>query len=240
MTCPYLGKPLPGFWAWFGAQFINDWFAPNVLLTRLFGDSPCAFGSTLALRRSALAEAGGLEGIKDAIADDYRLAESLRRLGLRTVLSECFVSTDVTEASARQLASRELRWLRLSFNVQPLGFAFALPSFALLTGLAGALLASQPAGWLLLAITLLTRLAIQKAMRRLQPAATPRGAIAAALLMPLREAFSAALWASAFVRRRVRWQGKDFCYAANGAIQTPHHPDQPRHAENPVPAPPVV
>jgi ceramide glucosyltransferase len=54
VTCLYRGRAIGGMWALLGKQFIDDWFAPSVLLVRLFGSTSFGFGATLALRRDTL------------------------------------------------------------------------------------------------------------------------------------------------------------------------------------------
>jgi len=64
---------------------------------------------------------GGFMSIADQLADDYRLGELTRRMGLRTVLSDVVVETCVDERSLGDLVRHELRWLRTIRAVRPVG-----------------------------------------------------------------------------------------------------------------------
>jgi ceramide glucosyltransferase len=112
-----------------GALFIDEWFVPSVHVAHAAGSRRFGFGATLALRRDTLAASGGLEALRDSLADDYWLAEHVRALGLATVLSDVVVTTDVVERDFASLWRRETRWLRTIRSVNPLGFAFLFITF---------------------------------------------------------------------------------------------------------------
>ena len=68
--------------------------------------------ATIAMRRCVLDDIGGFAPIVNQLADDYRLGEMTRQLGLRTVLSHIYVETYVSKSSLLDLIRHELRWLR--------------------------------------------------------------------------------------------------------------------------------
>src|ERR1700733_1400798 len=88
VTCAYRGCPRRGLWSLLGSLFINEWFIPSVLVAAMAGSRSFAFGATIAVRRQVLERIGGFASIADQLADDYRLGELTRRLGLRTGLSD--------------------------------------------------------------------------------------------------------------------------------------------------------
>jgi ceramide glucosyltransferase len=141
VTCLYRAVSVGGFWPRVGALFINEWFAPSVRVSHAGGSTRFGFGATLALRRDTLERIGGFPALKDDLADDYWLAEHSRRLGLRTVLSEVTVATDVVEPDLSSLWLRETRWLRTIRSINPLGFSFLFITFTTPWLLAGLLLA---------------------------------------------------------------------------------------------------
>ncbi|WP_044042220.1 bacteriohopanetetrol glucosamine biosynthesis glycosyltransferase HpnI [Caballeronia insecticola] len=123
VTCLYRARRVGGFWSRVGALFIDEWFAPSVHVAIAAGYERLGFGATLALRRDTLVQSGGLEALRDCLADDYWLAERVRALGLRTALSDVVVATDVIERDLVSLWSRETRWLRTIRSINPPGFA---------------------------------------------------------------------------------------------------------------------
>jgi ceramide glucosyltransferase len=129
VTCLYRARRVGGFWTRLGALFIDEWFVPSVHLAHAAGSRRFGFGATLALTRDTLAASGGFHALRDCLADDYRLAERVRALGLAVVLSDVLVATDVTERDFVSLWRRETRWLRTIRSVNPLGFAFLFITF---------------------------------------------------------------------------------------------------------------
>lgn len=193
VTCLYRGRPVDAFWAKLGAQFIDDWFAPSVRIAHAGGSRRFAFGATIALRRDTLAQIGGFASLSDRLADDFWLGELTRQAGLRTVLSDVVVTTDVTETRLPELWTHELRWLRTIRSLNPAGFAFTFITFTWPMLVAGVVLA--PAEWT-------TAMAIAGALARSAMAGTP----AAALRAPLRDTLLLIGWTAALGGQRVRWR----------------------------------
>jgi ceramide glucosyltransferase len=94
VTCLYHGRAAGGFWSRMGALFIDTWFVPSVRVASAFGCTSFGFGATIALRAETLRAIGGFEALRDRLADDFWLGELTRRLGLATVLSSVYVTTD--------------------------------------------------------------------------------------------------------------------------------------------------
>ncbi|MNS99575.1 hypothetical protein D3C72_1339820 [compost metagenome] len=133
----------------------------------------------------------------DRLADDFWLGELTRRLGLRTVLSDVVVSTDVTEDRFAALWRHELRWLRTIRSLSPLGFAFAFISFTWPMLALGLWLAPLP--WVV-------AVALAGAVARCLLSGNPR----AALRAPLRDVLLLACWLFALLGKRVQWREQVF------------------------------
>lgn len=213
VTCPYRGVPRAGLWASLGAQFINEWFMPSVRVAALGGSRSFAFGSTIALSRQTLGRIGGFMAIANQLADDYRLGEMTRCLGLRTVLSDVVVETSVTESTLGALVRHELRWLRTIRAVRPLGYFFSFITFGMPVAILGTLLSrgAAPADWLL-AMTACSRVLLHFATR------PPRSSFSQVFLLPLRDVVSIALWSWSFVTRRVRWRDHHYRVMRDGSV----------------------
>src|SRR5437764_14777904 len=123
VTCLYKGMPFGGLWSRLGAMHINFAFLPSALLGEMLGTGGGCFGATIALRRSVLQRIGGFARIRDELADDHRLGDAVRELGLTTVLSRYIVENHVAEPSLASLWQHELRWARTVPAMAPLGFA---------------------------------------------------------------------------------------------------------------------
>jgi len=215
VTCLYRGRPISALWSRLGALFIDDWFAPSVWVAHLFGSRAFAFGATIAIRRDALAAIGGFEAIADQLADDYRLGELTRRLGLRTVLSKHIVTTDVAEADWKSLIEHELRWLRTIRSIQPVGFAFSFVTFSLPVAFLGFLFAADAlAAQISLGTTIVARLALHVIQRR----HAGKSAVSEIGLIAPRDCLNLVLWCASFASWRVRWGRQRFSAEKQGVL----------------------
>ena len=214
VTCPYAGRPQPGPWSRLGSLFVNDWFMPSAHVAARFGSRAFAFGATIALHREVLARAGGFAAIADQLADDYRLGELTRQLGLRTVLSEAVIDTCIDEPSLTDLVSHELRWLRTIRSVRPAGYSFAFLSFSLPVALLGCIMAGGPPPALaMLAVTFGARLKLHSATHEAPQSRAPLWALL------VNDFLAFALWGLAFFTRRVQWRHMSYRVARGGALE---------------------
>lgn len=205
VTCLYYGIPVRSFWSRLGRLFIDDWFAPSVKLSHAFGSTRFAFGSTIALRRDALQAIGGFEALRDTLADDFWLGELTRRAGLRTVLSDVVVGTDVAESHLKDLWAHELRWLRTIRSLAPAGFAMTFVCFTSPLLLLGLCLAPGTVTAGLTALGGGARVLLHFLQRRISDRAFAWHEV---LLIPLRDALLLMEWAAALAGWQVRWRGQ--------------------------------
>jgi ceramide glucosyltransferase len=214
VTCAYRGCPRQGLWSVLGSLFINEWFIPSVRVAAMAGSRAFAFGATIAMRREVLARIGGFASIADQLADDYRLGELTRRLGLRTVLSEVVVDVRVAEHSFGDLVRHELRWLRTIRALRPLGYAFSFVTFGMPVAALGALLAGGTAPALgLLSATAVARVLLHGSLREAE------GGGRQLLLLPLRDLLTSSLWAWSFAARSVHWREDRYHVTRDGSAQ---------------------
>ena len=213
VTCLYRGNPRAGFWSLLGSMFIDEWFMPSVCVAAMTGSRSFAFGATIAIRRQVLERIGGFEAMADQLADDFRMGELTRRLGLRTVLSEVVVETSVDERSLGDLLRHEVRWLRTIRAVRPAGYSFSFITFGLPVAALGALLAggARPAV-ILFGATVLARVVLHGTVRG------PNSALWHLFVLPLRDGLGLALWAWGFVGRSVRWRNDCYRVVRDGSV----------------------
>jgi ceramide glucosyltransferase len=202
VTCPYRGNPRKGLWSMLGSLFINDWFIPSVRVAAMSGSRAFAFGVTIAMRRQVLARIGGFAAISNQLADDYRLGELTRRLGLRTVLSDVIVETCVDERGFGELIRHELRWLRTIRAVRPIGYVLSVVTFSVPVAVFGTLLARGAMPALVLSGVTATARVLMHFRTRAGTSAPALGLLA----LPFRDALSLVLWIWGFATRRVHWR----------------------------------
>ena len=196
-----------------GSQFINEWFIPSVRVAALGGSRSFVSGSTIAIRRDVLARIGGFTAIANQLADDYRLGELTRELGLRTVLSDVVVDTSVVERSFRELVRHELRWLRTIRTLSPWGYCFSFITFGVpVAALGVAMTGGAGIAVRMLALTAVARLSLHVKTRN--PGASPLQMAA----LPVRDLLNVALWVWSFATRRVQWRDDQFLVDRDGSV----------------------
>ena len=214
VTCAYRAVSRGGLWSTLECLFVNDWFTPSVRVAALGRSRSFAFGASIALRREVLAKIGGFMAIADQLADDYRLGELTRRMGLRTVLSDVIVDIIVAERSLGELVAHELRWLRTIRAVRPLAYGFCFVTFTIPVALIATLLARGAHGVAgMMAVTVVARVLLHWQTRQ------DRAPAVQWLMVPLRDVLSLVLWCWSFTTRSVRWRDDNFQVTRDGAAK---------------------
>lgn len=220
VTCIYRGVPTPRLASRLGAMYVNEWYMPSVLLARLFGFEGYVSGQTLCLRRDTLEAIGGLQAVANHLADDFRLGELVRGLGLRILMSTYPIAAQHDERDLAALIRHELRWMRTLRVLRPRSFAMLFLSFSLPMAVAGILLSlAQPAvtmvAWVLLGITVVARL-LMNSMHR---ASAECPLWADLWLLPVRELLILGVWCVSFFTSRVQWRGIGFDVDGDGIMR---------------------
>lgn len=213
VTCLYHGVAEGGFWSRLGSLFIDDWFAPSARLAHAFGSTRFAFGSTIALRRGTLDVIGGFAILCDTLADDFWLGELSRRAGLRTVLSDLVVGTEVSEKNFSALWTHELRWLRTIRAIAPAGFAMSFVCFTWPVLAIGLILAPTLPNALLALLGIGARVMRYVVQQQSTARPSPWHDLG---LTPYRDLLLLFEWATALTHWRVEWRGREL-HARNHA-----------------------
>jgi ceramide glucosyltransferase len=215
VTCAYKGVATGGLWSELAAMQINFSFLPGAVVGDAINVGGGCFGATIALRRDVLDRIGGFARLRDELADDHRIGEAARGLGLKTVLSPYVVENRVTETSLAGLWRHELRWARTTRLMAPSGFAGSVTTHTvMITALAAAAFGSGIAGWSAVLLSLLFRWGSAAAMARWLD--LPRSGL---WLLPLRDALSFAVFLSSFCGRSIRWGERQFRVEPNGHMR---------------------
>ena len=217
VTCPYRGSSPESLPAVLEALGIGSDFIPSAMVSRALEGVSFAFGSTIALPKSVLAELGGFEALFDELADDFRLGNGAAKAGYTVVLSDVVVDDVLGAERFGLMWSRRLRWARTVRACRPAGYAGA----AITHGVALALLflcASHFAlyGWLTFGTVLLMRLgvALFLAHRYTRDPNIARFL----LLLPLSDLLGFALYLGSYCGSRIVWRGERFRLLAGGKL----------------------
>jgi ceramide glucosyltransferase len=220
VTCIYRGTPTDGIWSRLGAMYINEWYVPSVLLAWLFGHEGYVSGQTVCMRRDTLDAIGGLRVLANHLADDHRLGEVVRGLGLRIVLSPYVVDGEHHEPNFDLLTRHELRWMRTLRVLRPRSFRLIFLTFSLPLAIFGIIAAGAESSlsmtaWVLFGITVLARLVVHF-VHRLRDDRAP---VSDLWLLPARDLLICWVWCRSFFTSHVTWRGNKFDVGADGVMR---------------------
>jgi ceramide glucosyltransferase len=220
VTCLYRSMPTPGVWSHLAAMYVNEWYMPAVLLAWLFGHRNYVSGQTICIRQKTLRALGGLSSVANYLAEDYRLGELVRSLGLRTVLSPYVVTGECHEASLSGMMQHEVRWMRTLRALRSRSFRWLFLTFSLPLAALGLMLASRdPSAFLLalglFAVSVACRLALHVAHRSSDVTSVFRDL----WLLPVRDLVIACVWIQAFSASRITWRGQDYDVGPDGRMR---------------------
>jgi ceramide glucosyltransferase len=214
VTCLYKGWSSGGLWSQLGAMHINYGFLPSALTGAAMRVGNGCFGATIALRRETLERIGGLDPLRDELADDHRLGAAVRAFGGRVALAPYLVENVVAEPSFGALWRHELRWARTVRAMVPIGFAGSIVTHAVpvatLLAIADGL---DPWACGLWVATLAGRWSMAAALARILDLPTRR-----LWALPLRDVLSFAVFVGSFCGRSVSWRDQFFRVDAAGRL----------------------
>ncbi len=195
------------------AMQISHTFLPGAVLARALGRQDC-LGATMALRRDTLARIGGLEALRDHLADDNVLGRRVRALGLAVALADSVPATTVPEATLRALWRHELRWARTIRTLVPGQFAASILQYPIFWAMLAIVLSGGGLSgrgfwsWSLFETAWLTRaLAARVIDRALGPLLGDLAFRAPLWLLPARELLSIAVMLASYAGLSVNWRG---------------------------------
>jgi ceramide glucosyltransferase len=163
---------------------------------------------------------GGLQAIVNHLADDYRLGELVRELGLRIMLSPYFLKAEHHERTLDLLVRHELRWMRTIQVLRPRSFRLIFFTFSLPLAVFGIMFAAAEPSFALVArvlfqIIVVARLALHFAHRL----RGNRPLLADLWLLPARDLLICWVWFRSFFTSRITWRGHEFGVGTDGIMR---------------------
>lgn len=210
VTCLYKGKASRTLGSRLESLGISTDFAAGVLTARYIEDAlRFGLGSTLAMSRTALDQAGGFEAVVDYLADDYQLGERISRAGFKVALAREVVETSVPPYSFGQFWEHQLRWARTMRVSRPGGYR----GVALTLGLPWAILLVLLAplhwwSWTMLISAVVARFAVAISVG--SSVLGDESVLGNFWLVPLRDVLALAIWAWSYANDEVMWRGERF------------------------------
>ncbi len=211
-TCPYRAVPGRGVWSTLEAIGLNTEFLAGVLAARLLEGMRFAVGPTIAARRAALNAIGGVQRVKDYLAEDFMLGKLVAEAGWGVILSSYVIEHHIGGGGWRENLRHRLRWVRSTRRSRPAGYVGQFFTYPL--PLATILVAVAPAWWPVAAAAALARTAAawMVAGRVLADPLTARGW----WLVALHDYISFILWIAGFFGNTIEWRGRRYCLHRDG------------------------
>ena len=206
VSCYYRGVARAGAASVLAAMGISYGFMPNVILGVALGLAKPCMGSTIAIRRETLEAIGGFEALNDVLMDDYDIGRAVRAQGLRVALPTFLVDHGCSDTSLRELIAHEMRWAVTVRMIDPAGYLGSIVTHALAWALIGVILtAGAPVSWVMVGLALACRLWLKWRMDHAAGASS-----GSALLLPIRDIMSFAIFFGSLFARAVYWRGERF------------------------------
>ncbi len=180
------------------ALHFNGFVFGGTAAVSLAAGRPCVVGKSILVRRAVLDWIGGLDAVKDFLAEDYLLGSIVEKAGFRVALSRHVIDAVSAGKSVRQFWDRQVRWARMRRRLG--GPAYALEALASPLPWALLLLGSRyaaAAAAIAAAKIVLDAVVARRLGARFSPAA-----------LVLKDFLFFAIFWAALSSSRTRWRGK--------------------------------
>jgi ceramide glucosyltransferase len=212
VTCPYRAVAGKSFWSRLEAVGMNTDFHAGLFTAVMMEGTKFAVGPTIVARRNVLLALGGIERVKDYLAEDYMLGRIAAEQGFVVRLSPYVVEHRIGSSGMRANFSHRLRWARSSRRSRPWGYVGQFFTHSLPVGLLAGII--HPQWWWLVAITAFLRAAAAWVVSdRILNAAIPW------LLLPLQDAVGFIFWIAGFFGKSIHWRGRRYTLNRDGTME---------------------
>jgi ceramide glucosyltransferase len=176
-------------------------------------------GSTLAVRREALAAAGGLEALADQLADDYEMGARVDAAGYAVRLAGEVVETSVPAYSLSAFMHHQIRWARTVRDSRPWGYVGLLFTHTLPLAMINVVVSgvSFLSIWLL---CLAFFLRLGTAMQVGAGVLGDRQVLPNLWLLPVRDLAGFAIWLWGFAGNTIVWRGERFVLKSGRLVKS--------------------
>jgi ceramide glucosyltransferase len=185
---------------------LSAYVAPACCVALKVGNVPCVIGKSMLFRRSGLRQLGGLERVKDSLAEDYLLGRHFADHGEKVILSATPIRNVNVDMPIERSLGRHARWLKMRAVISPSAFLadiFTNPiALSLLTWISAD--CDAKVGYGALAVTALKTLGDGQLLRIIR--GIPMNA-RHLVLLPVKDLLMFGVWVYASFSRSVCWRG---------------------------------
>ena len=211
-TCPYRAVPGPSFWSHLEAAGMNTDFWAGALVARMLEGMHFAVGPTIAARRRVLQSMGGLERVKDYLAEDFVVGKFAAEAGHGVILSSYVIEHHIGSATLRQNIEHRLRWARSTRRSRPAGYVGQL--FTMPLPLALLVCAASPRWWPVVPIAFLVRV-----LAAYMVSSRVLGARLNLFLLPIEDVLGFCFWIAGFFGNTISWRGRRYRLFSDGRFE---------------------
>ena len=211
-TCPYRAVPGLSFWSRLEATGMNTDFWGSALVARMLEGMRFAVGPTIAARKRIMQTIGGVERLKDYLAEDFVLGKFAAEAGHGVILSSYVIEHHIGRATFAENIAHRLRWNRSTRRSRPAGYIGQL--FTMPLPLALLVCALAPGWWPVLPFTIVIR-----ALSAYVVSARVLKARINWLLLPIEDILGSIFWIAGFVGNTISWRGRSYRLYADGRFE---------------------
>ena len=210
-TCPYRAVAGRSLWSKLEASGMNTTFWQGVLTARLLHGMNFAVGPTIVARRAAIDAIGGIERVKEYIAEDFDLGRLVAQAGFPVILSSYVIEHRIGSESLQDNFAHRLRWGRTSRRSRRTGyigqvFTHPLPIAILLAMV-------NPALWPVAVAAVAIRYASAWTTSRVV-----LGAPLNWILLPIDDLMGFFFWMAGFFGDTIIWRGRTYRIDRQGRV----------------------
>ncbi len=169
---------------------------------------PSVVGKSMLIRKSYFEQSGGLESVKNFLAEDYIIGERMRKIGKKVVISRHLITSFSNKRTFRQFFNRRYRWHILRFQLSRSAYfiePFVNPLFwALIFMLISLFSMLSVATFLVVGLYKIILEALQGETLHEETKFIPY------LFVPLKDLIVAFVWFIPFFKYTVRWRKHRF------------------------------
>jgi ceramide glucosyltransferase len=217
VTCLYRGAHIQSIFSGLLSLTVQTDFIPNVLLDHRLEGISYAFGATILTSKQVLASFGGLETLREYLADDYQMGNQVHKKGYGICLSAYLVDHIFCKKSFRQYFLHHLRWAITQRVCRPIGYfasiithgVFLALLFLILKGFS---LAAVALFFFICGVRVLSVIFINKAVIH-------NGEVTRYFwLIPMNDLLNSVIWFLSFFINTVRWKDRQFRVLKGGRM----------------------
>jgi ceramide glucosyltransferase len=211
-TCPYRAVAGKSLWSRLEATGMNTDFWGSALVARMLEGMHFAVGPTIAARRRVLQAIGGLDRVKDYLAEDFVIGKFAAEQGYAVILSSYVIEHHIGSATLAENLTHRLRWARSTRRSRPAGYIGQL--FTMPLPLALLVCAFAPAWWPVLPVTLIVR-----AVAAYMVSSRVLRARINWLLLPMEDILGFCFWLAGFFGNTISWRGRRYRLFSDGRFE---------------------